>query len=53
MPIIQILLGEFINIAKELNKKVLFDIDDLVIDTKYTDTIKYLSTLEKRRKGIV
>lgn len=45
-------IGEFINIAKELNKKVLFDIDDLVIDTKYTDTIKYLSTLKKEEKEL-
>lgn len=35
-------IGEFIKCAKKLNKYVLFDIDDLVIDTIYTDTIKYL-----------
>ena len=38
-------VGEFIGLAKKLNKKVLFDIDDLVIDTKYTDTIKYLDSM--------
>lgn len=44
-------IGEFIKCAKELNKYVLFDIDDLVIDTKYTNTIKYLdgmSTSERQ-----
>lgn len=38
-------IGEFIKLAKQLNKKVLFDIDDLVIDTKYTNTIKYLDSM--------
>ena len=36
---------EFIRLAKELNKKVLFDIDDLVMDTQYTRQIEYLNTL--------
>lgn len=39
-----------ITLAKKLNKKVLFDIDDLVFDTKYTNTNTYvqaLSTYEK------
>lgn len=45
-------LGEFIRLAKELNKTVIYDIDDLVIDTKYTDTIKYLDTMTaEERKG--
>lgn len=45
-------LGEFIRLAKELNKTVIYDIDDLVIDTKYTDTIKYLDTMSsEERKG--
>ena len=38
-------IGEFIKEAKKLNKRVLFDIDDLVVDTKYTDQIKYVQTL--------
>lgn len=38
---------EFIEIAKSENKTVFFDIDDLVIDQKYTDTIKYLKTMSK------
>ena len=38
---------EFITAAKAENKTVFFDIDDLVIDKKYTDTIKYLKTMNK------
>ena len=34
-----------IKLAKRLNKKVLFDTDDLVIDTKYTEKISFLKTL--------
>ena len=30
-------IGKFIRLAKSLNKTVIYDIDDLVIDTKYTD----------------
>ena len=41
---------EFIRLAKSLNKKVLFDIDDLVIDTKYTDQIDYLNTLRRNQR---
>ncbi|CAH0438853.1 glycosyltransferase [Clostridium neonatale] len=37
--------------AKEHNKTVIFDIDDLVIDKKYTDTIEYLNTLSKEEKA--
>lgn len=45
-------IGKFIRLAKSLNKTVIYDIDDLVIDTKYTDTIKYLDTMSKEeRKG--
>lgn len=38
---------EFIKTAQAENKTVFFDIDDLVIDQKYTDTIKYLKTMSK------
>lgn len=38
---------KFIETAKQENKAVFFDIDDLVIDQKYTDTIKYLKTMSK------
>lgn len=45
-------IGKFIRLAKKLNKVVIYDIDDLVIDTKYTDTIKYLDTMSaQERKG--
>lgn len=43
-------LGEFIRLAKSLNKTVIYDIDDLVIDTKYTDTIKYLDTMSNEER---
>lgn len=39
------LIGEFIEKAKKYNKTVLFDIDDLMIDTKYTNTIPYVQTM--------
>ena len=45
-------IEEFIKIAKENNKRVFFDIDDLVIDKKYTDTIPYLKTMSKEEKKI-
>ena len=32
-------IGKVIRQAKSMNKRVLFDIDDLVVDTVYTDTI--------------
>ena len=34
-------VNEAIELANILNKKVLFDIDDLVIDKKYTDLISW------------
>jgi len=45
-------VGKAIKLAKILNKKVLFDIDDLIIDTKYTETIPYLKTLSPKEKFI-
>ena len=44
------MIGEFIKLAKKLNKRVLYDIDDLVIDTRYTDTIKYLDSMSKEER---
>lgn len=38
-------IEHFVNLAHQLNKRVLYDIDDLVIDTVYTDQIKYLDTM--------
>ena len=43
-------VGAFIKKAKELNKRVFFDIDDLVIDTKYTDNIKYLGSMPAQER---
>ncbi|MFV0250420.1 MAG: glycosyltransferase [Bacilli bacterium] len=43
---------EFIKIAKERNKTVFFDVDDLVIDTKYTNNIKYLKSISKEEKNL-
>ena len=38
-------IGEFIANAKKNNKVVLYDIDDLMIDKKYTKTIDYLKKM--------
>ena len=38
--------------AKAHNKPVIFDIDDLVIDLKYTNTIKYLENLSKDERAL-
>lgn len=46
------LIGRFIQQAKKLNKTVLFDIDDLVIDTKYTDLIKYVKTMSLQDQAL-
>ena len=45
-------IQQAITLAKSLNKKVLFDIDDLVIDTKYTDKIPFIQTLSKKEKKL-
>ncbi|OUN46635.1 hypothetical protein B5G20_06630 [Collinsella sp. An7] len=44
-------VGEFIREAKRLNKTVLYDIDDLVIDRKYTDQIKFLETMSAEERA--
>lgn len=44
-------IRDFIKIAKQHNKAVIFDVDDLVIDTKYTDSVKYLQTLSAEEKA--
>ena len=45
-------IGTFIKLAHQLHKTVLFDVDDLVIDTKYTDRIPYVQALSKKEKQI-
>ena len=41
----------FIAKAKALNKRVIYDIDDLVIDTCYTDQIPFVATLPADEKA--
>ena len=41
---------KFVELAKTYRKTVLYDIDDLVFDTKYTDTIPYVTALEKEER---
>lgn len=45
-------IQEFIKMAKNENKTVFFDIDDLVIDQKYTNTIKYLKTMSNEELNL-
>ncbi|MBU5364196.1 glycosyltransferase [Enterococcus devriesei] len=42
---------EFISKAKKMNKTCFFDIDDLVIDKKYTDTIKFVAEMDEQDKA--
>lgn len=43
-------IGEFIKLAKQHHKTVLFDVDDLVIDRKYTDQIKFVQSMSPEDK---
>ncbi|MGM0215608.1 rhamnan synthesis F family protein [Enterococcus sp. AZ109] len=45
------ILAELCRLAKQFDKTVLYDIDDLVIDTKYTDLLDYTKNLSKVEKG--
>ena len=45
-------VGQAITLAKRLNKKVIFDVDDLVFDKKYTDITPYVQSLSKHEKII-
>lgn len=44
-------VGEFIELAHQQNKKVIFDIDDLIIDTVYTDLVTYVKNLDETEKS--
>lgn len=44
-------IGEFIARAKAINKLVLYDIDDLVIDTVYTDSIPHIAAMDERSRS--
>ena len=45
-------IKEFIKVAKSYNKVIFYDIDDLVFDKKYTDTIKYVKQMNKADKAL-
>lgn len=46
------MIEDFIAQAKKENKTVFYDIDDLVIDTKYTNKIDFLKTMSKQEKAL-
>ena len=50
-PIIP-MVEEFIKKAKENNKVVFYDIDDLVFDLNYTNQIKYLDTVSEEERNL-
>lgn len=43
-------IREFVEEAKRLNKTVLYDVDDLVFDTVYTDQIPYLASMGQEER---
>lgn len=43
---------KFIRKAQSLNKFVLYDIDDLVIDTKYTDSIPFIKSMNQKDREL-
>lgn len=43
-------LAELCYLAKKYNKPLLYDIDDLVIDTKYTDQLEYTQRISAEEK---
>ena len=45
-------VGQAIVLAKNLNKRVLFDIDDLVIGKEYTDQIPYVKSMPLEEKAL-
>ena len=42
----------FIKLAKSHNKKLIFDVDDLIIDTKYTDKVPFIQELLPRNRAV-
>ena len=50
-PIIPV-VEEFIKVAKENNKTIFYDIDDLVFDTKYTNKLKVLDSMSKEERNL-
>lgn len=45
-------IRDFIAKAKKLNKRVIYDIDDLVIDTAYTDQIPFVAKMDASDKAL-
>lgn len=45
-------IGKLISLAKKLNKPVYFDVDDLVIDTEYTEQLPYIQKLKGEEKEL-
>lgn len=43
-------LREFATMAKQMNKPLWYDVDDLVIDTKYTDQIPFLDQMQPEER---
>lgn len=43
-------VGKLVEEAHYFNKKVFFDIDDLVIDKKYTEKIEYVQKMDKEKR---
>lgn len=43
-------IGKFVTVAKRLNKVVIYDVDDLVIDTVYTDQIPFVQKMTAQDK---
>lgn len=46
------IVEEFIKIAKENNKTIFYDIDDLVFDLEHTNMIKFLDTMNKEERDL-
>ena len=46
-------VNEAISLAKNLNKKVIFDIDNLLFDTKYTNVIPFIKSLSMKEKQLI
>lgn len=46
------IIGEFIRLAKQHQKKVIFDIDDLVFDTVYTDQVPFVKEMSSETKAV-
>lgn len=45
-------IEEFVKLAKENNKVLFYDIDDLVFDLEYTNSIKYLDTISDDERDL-